>query len=51
MVTLRKGTEMEKKEYTLNDMNAATNQEDKTCSINDMNCIEAEEKRAVISII
>ncbi|MGP1348447.1 MAG: hypothetical protein ACTTK0_02235 [Stomatobaculum sp.] len=42
---------MEKKEYTLNDMNAATNQEDKTCSINDMNCIEAEEKRAVISII
>lgn len=31
---------MEKKEYTLNDMNAATNQEDKTCSINNMNCEE-----------
>lgn len=42
-VLSRKEMKVEKKEYTLNDMNATTNQDGKTCGINDINCLEAEE--------
>lgn len=45
-VLSRKEMKMEKKEYTLNDMNSVTNQDGKTCGINDMNCLEAEEEKS-----